>query len=70
MTEKRSMSKGKIKDAGVYASRGEMHGRKQEERKQYSILGGGGGGEEKKIILQKHNENKQQGLKCLSGRPS
>ena len=29
-----------------------------------------GGGEEKKIILQKHNENKQQGLKCLSGRPS
>lgn len=65
------MSKGKIKDAGVYASRGEMHGRKQEERKQYNILGGGeGGGEEKKIILQKHNENKQQGLKCLSGRPS
>lgn len=42
MTEKRSMSKGKIKDAGVYASRGEMHGRKQEERKQYNILGGGG----------------------------
>lgn len=40
MTEKRSMSKGKIKDAGVYASRGEMHGRKQEERKQYNILGG------------------------------
>lgn len=40
MTEKKSMSKGKIKDAGVYASRGEMHGRKQEERKQYSILGG------------------------------
>lgn len=69
MTEKRSMSKGKIKDAGVYASRGEMHGRKQEERKQYNIFGGGGG-EENKIILQKHNENKQQGLKCLSGRPS
>lgn len=42
MTEKKSMSKGKIKDAGVYASRGEMHGRKQEERKQYNILGGGG----------------------------
>lgn len=44
MTEKRSMSKGKIKDAGVYASRGEMHGRKQEERKQYNIFGGGGWG--------------------------
>lgn len=42
------MSKGKIKDAGVYASRGEMHGRKQEERKQYNILGGEGVGKKKR----------------------
>jgi len=69
MTEKRSMSKGKIKDAGVYASRGEMHGRKQEERKQYNILGVEGVGKKKRSYC-KHNENKQQGLKCLSGRPS
>jgi len=48
MTEKRSMSKGKIKDAGVYASRGEMHGRKQEERKQYNILGVEGVGKKKR----------------------